>query len=120
MLGPSLTAFGKVTINSSGFSRLVTFALHPNKPRPFYLDYDDNMSVKRYIMKRIVEELQPTLGSAAVVDEYRRRIVEFRPCTSTQVCNNGKQVTRVRSTGQKGYIGSNGRLRRAGVITLGL
>lgn len=77
----TLTAFGKVTINSSDFSRLVTFALHPNKPRPFYLDYDDNMSVKRYIMKRIVEELQPTLGSAAVVDEYRMHIVEFRPRT---------------------------------------
>lgn len=77
----TLTAFEKVTISCSGYPRLVTYALHPSKPRPRNLDYDANMPSKCYFMQRIAEELEPTLGPAVVLDEHHTHIVEFHPRT---------------------------------------
>ena len=75
----TLSAFEKVTINCSGYPRLITYALHPNKPRPHYLDHAINRPLKRFFMSRITEELESTLGPAIHPDKCRTNFIEFRP-----------------------------------------
>lgn len=87
VLGPSffwglqtLTAFKKVSIRSSCSCKYVHLALNPSSPDPYLLNCW-GAPLKSYTIERIVEELQPTLGSATVRTEGKMEIVEFNPRT---------------------------------------
>ena len=87
LLGPSffsslqtLTAFNKISIRSSFPSDYVHQALNPSKP-DLYLRNPWEAPLKSYTTERIVEELQPALGSAIVQTEGNTEIVEFNPRT---------------------------------------
>lgn len=75
----TLTAFEKVTFNISGSSRLAARALVPTRRRPEDLDGYAHWDLKMYILQTIVEELEPVLGPANVVDKPGAHVVEFRP-----------------------------------------
>ncbi|CAD6582482.1 MAG: hypothetical protein ASARMPREDX12_000953 [Alectoria sarmentosa] len=75
----TLTAFEKVRFNISGSSRLAVPALVPSRRRPEDLDGYAHWDLKMYILQTIVEELEPVLGPANVVDRPGAHFVEFRP-----------------------------------------
>ena len=75
----TLTAFNKVTINSSGFPRPAYLTFNPDKSYASRLDCYKNTALICYVMQRIVEELEPALGPATVLDGSYTHIAEFRP-----------------------------------------
>lgn len=77
----TLAAFEKVRFNISGSPELARLALNPDLPRPHALSWHTNSDLKLYIMRRIVEELEPVLGPAAVLDIGYDHVVEFHPRT---------------------------------------
>ena len=75
----TLTAFERIDFWITGNTSLAHQTINPRAPHSNLLNGYEYADFKDYIMKRIVEVLEPALGPADVVDDDSRHIIGFRP-----------------------------------------